>query len=159
MDRMRNGLARAVPSSARSGSPPLCSPLQPTGQGTGSPSVETVGQGCSSPLDDRPPVWVRITVPKLGFELILPAQCRIQSTQESGSQPVYVAHSIATEPTGADQSRPLVPPSEEERAVRLLLVWSGRRDLNPRPPAPKAGALPSCATSRCDAIPRLRVTA
>ena len=25
---------------------------------------------------------------------------------------------------------------------------SGRRDLNPRPPAPKAGALPSCATSR-----------
>ena len=26
--------------------------------------------------------------------------------------------------------------------------WSGRRDLNPRPPAPKAGALPGCATSR-----------
>jgi predicted MFS family arabinose efflux permease len=26
--------------------------------------------------------------------------------------------------------------------------WSGRRDLNPRPPAPKAGALPNCATSR-----------
>ena len=25
---------------------------------------------------------------------------------------------------------------------------SGRRDLNPRPPAPKAGALPNCATSR-----------
>ena len=25
---------------------------------------------------------------------------------------------------------------------------SGRRDLNPRPPAPKAGALPSCATPR-----------
>jgi hypothetical protein len=26
--------------------------------------------------------------------------------------------------------------------------WSGCRDLNPGPPAPKAGALPSCATSR-----------
>jgi hypothetical protein len=26
---------------------------------------------------------------------------------------------------------------------------SGSRDLNPRPPAPKAGALPSCATPRC----------
>ena len=26
--------------------------------------------------------------------------------------------------------------------------WSGRRDLNPRPPAPKAGALPGCATPR-----------
>src|SRR5438874_7868819 len=27
-------------------------------------------------------------------------------------------------------------------------IWSGRRDLNSRPPAPKAGALPGCATSR-----------
>ena len=26
--------------------------------------------------------------------------------------------------------------------------WSGRRDLNPRPPAPHAGALPDCATTR-----------
>ena len=29
---------------------------------------------------------------------------------------------------------------------------SGRRDLNPRPPAPKAGALPSCATSRLEDV-------
>ena len=27
--------------------------------------------------------------------------------------------------------------------------WSGRRDLNPRPPPPQGGALPSCATARC----------
>jgi hypothetical protein len=27
--------------------------------------------------------------------------------------------------------------------------WSGREDLNLRPPAPKAGALPGCATPRC----------
>jgi len=27
--------------------------------------------------------------------------------------------------------------------------WSGRVDLNHRPPAPEAGALPGCATSRC----------
>ncbi len=27
-------------------------------------------------------------------------------------------------------------------------VWSGRRDSNSRPPAPKAGALPGCATPR-----------
>jgi hypothetical protein len=26
--------------------------------------------------------------------------------------------------------------------------WSGRRDLNSGPPAPKAGALPGCATPR-----------
>ena len=30
--------------------------------------------------------------------------------------------------------------------------WSGRLDLNQRPPAPKAGALPGCATPR---LPRL----
>src|SRR5262245_13002308 len=28
--------------------------------------------------------------------------------------------------------------------------WSGRGDLNARPPAPKAGALPGCATPRQD---------
>ena len=27
-------------------------------------------------------------------------------------------------------------------------IWSGREDLNLRPPAPHAGALPSCATPR-----------
>ena len=33
----------------------------------------------------------------------------------------------------------------EQHTVRN---WSGRRDLNPRHPAPKAGALPGCATPR-----------
>ena len=33
-------------------------------------------------------------------------------------------------------------------AVAIGLSRSGRRDLNPRPPAPKAGALPGCATPR-----------
>ena len=28
------------------------------------------------------------------------------------------------------------------------MFWSGRRDLNSGPPAPKAGALPGCATPR-----------
>ena len=32
--------------------------------------------------------------------------------------------------------------------VTLLFSWSGRGDLNARPPAPKAGALPGCATPR-----------
>ena len=31
---------------------------------------------------------------------------------------------------------------------RFLLNWSGRLDSNQRPPAPKAGALPGCATPR-----------
>ena len=33
-------------------------------------------------------------------------------------------------------------------AYCLLIFWSGRDDLNVRPPAPKAGALPGCATPR-----------
>ena len=41
-------------------------------------------------------------------------------------------------------------------AAGRVTQWSGRRDLNPRPPAPKAGALPSCATSRCDESKDLR---
>src|SRR5258708_23313194 len=31
---------------------------------------------------------------------------------------------------------------------RTVIDWSGREDLNLRPPAPKAGALPGCATPR-----------
>ena len=30
----------------------------------------------------------------------------------------------------------------------LSFDWSGWRDLNPRPPRPERGALPSCATPR-----------
>ena len=75
------------------------------------------------------------------------------------------------DPGGTDaQSRPRHPPAEtaldppaRRRRTHLALghvaltrrgptaqraVRSGRRDLNPRPPAPKAGALPGCATSR-----------
>ena len=33
-----------------------------------------------------------------------------------------------------------------------LSYWSGREDLNLRPPAPKAGALPGCATPRTDGL-------
>ncbi len=38
--------------------------------------------------------------------------------------------------------------SSSRRETRLTLIGSGRRDLNPRHPAPKAGALPGCATPR-----------
>ena len=38
----------------------------------------------------------------------------------------------------------------QQSAARL--VWSGRADLNRGPPAPKAGALPGCATPRLHLI-------
>ena len=34
------------------------------------------------------------------------------------------------------------------KRVSPLFNWSGRGDSNARPPAPKAGALPGCATPR-----------
>ena len=42
--------------------------------------------------------------------------------------------------------RPLLYPTELQ--ARDVRKWSGRADLNGRPPAPKAGALPGCATPR-----------
>ncbi len=39
------------------------------------------------------------------------------------------------------------------------LKWSGRRDLNSRPLAPQASALPGCATSRWNPLPRMTMTA
>ena len=48
-------------------------------------------------------------------------------------------------PGGISQGRRTSPPG----LVELVEAWwSGRRDLNPRPPRPKRGALPDCATSR-----------
>src|SRR6266700_6390664 len=43
----------------------------------------------------------------------------------------------------ARRSSSLAPPNAGQ-----MLAWSGRPDLNRRPPAPKAGALPGCATPR-----------
>ena len=39
--------------------------------------------------------------------------------------------------------------------ITILNQLSGRRDLNPRPPRPERGALPSCATTRKLAIYKL----
>ena len=43
---------------------------------------------------------------------------------------------------------PLLYPAELQAEVSSVGYWSGREDLNLRPPAPKAGALPGCATPR-----------
>ena len=42
----------------------------------------------------------------------------------------------------------LVSVRMRRRPAARRMFWSGRGDLNSRPPAPKAGALPGCATSR-----------
>src|SRR5438309_10704684 len=45
---------------------------------------------------------------------------------------------------GTTSSHPLLARNQPNS----LRNWSGREDLNLRPPAPKAGALPGCATPR-----------
>src|SRR5689334_16713237 len=47
--------------------------------------------------------------------------------------------------TGVAANGKAPPRPSEERSVKR---WSGRPDSNRRPPAPKAGALPGCATPR-----------
>jgi hypothetical protein len=46
--------------------------------------------------------------------------------------------------------RPLLPDKNKTGPKAGLVhdFWSGRRDLNPRPPVPQTGALPDCATPR-----------
>src|ERR1700760_321670 len=42
-----------------------------------------------------------------------------------------------------------------ERGGQPTFEWSGRRDSNPRPSAPKADALPDCATPRLFLVYRI----
>ena len=54
----------------------------------------------------------------------------------------------------ASSNRSLITTSEAKKRHQMMSFskndWSGRQDLNLRPPAPQAGALPSCATPRHD---------
>ncbi len=50
-----------------------------------------------------------------------------------------------------EQSAHRRPGAEPLERIRADLRWSGREDSNLRHPAPKAGALPGCATPRCPA--------
>ena len=47
------------------------------------------------------------------------------------------------------------PPGISLGGVFVCIYWSGRGDLNARPPEPHSGALPDCATARVDSA-RLR---
>ncbi len=46
---------------------------------------------------------------------------------------------------GKGAGQPIIP---QEQFATVNVGWSGREDLNLRHPAPKAGALPGCATPR-----------
>ena len=42
----------------------------------------------------------------------------------------------------------LINIKKTNRKYKIVLLWSGQRDLNPRPSAPQTDALPSCAMAR-----------
>ncbi len=46
---------------------------------------------------------------------------------------------------------------KQQATNNIFIIWSGREDLNLRPPAPKAGALPDCATPRHFCCPHTTV--
>ncbi|SJM89104.1 hypothetical protein CRENPOLYSF1_100015 [Crenothrix polyspora] len=55
---------------------------------------------------------------------------------------------------------PATPSLEGWCSIRLSYkrkMWSGWRDSNPRHPAPKAGALPNCATPRLSSATNLTI--
>ena len=58
-----------------------------------------------------------------------------------------------TDPPGTARNAPFVQPAfgpSPKKCQQIAIEWSGRRDLNPRRRAPKARALPDCATPRGD---------
>jgi hypothetical protein len=74
--------------------------------------------------------------------IVLPESTRLHSP--SCDWRTFCALSASTAVSG----RLRRPSSGTRIKIDNALTSSGWRDSNPRPPAPKAGALPSCATSR-----------
>ena len=74
-------------------------------------------------------------------------QVRVETHEERLSHGVQLLVSLSVEkgvqlfPQDAEMKKP-------DRASGQAFLWSGWRDLNPRPPAPHAGALPGYATPR-----------
>ena len=86
--------------------------------------------------------------------------CRLQSETRKrvGSRPAYVQRVSDKHKTtitnhllslffGTDVHNDTLPNKKSE-CPHEHSDWSERRDLNPRPPPPQGGALPSCATPR-----------
>ena len=82
-----------------------------------------------------------------------------QPPSTASSLPMVPRHAPATFPTsgvhwGSKEQvgkKKMPGPSSIPQWLRHL-QWSGRLDLNQRPLAPQASALPGCATPRCEAL-------
>jgi hypothetical protein len=65
----------------------------------------------------------------------------------TGIEPAWPAWKAGTLPLSYTRKGGLTSLNRSTYSMQEVR-WSGRQDLNLRPPAPKAGALPSCATPR-----------
>src|SRR5690606_11352248 len=83
-------------------------------------------------------------------EELLELQLRVAHRLGAEERPgPFRREGIRPEPEGRDQhGRSALPAASCRRALRRLLKWSGRMDLNQRPLSPHASALPGCATPR-----------
>lgn len=79
-----------------------------------------------------------------GFDSRHPARLRKRLWSQRTPEPLIYLLERATgiEPASSAWKAGVLPLNYARK------IWSGRQDLNLRHPAPKAGALPNCATSR-----------
>ncbi len=71
----------------------------------------------------------------------------LRPTTDTVSEPAWL-DSPASDWSRSEQSKPNNRRRPYTRARKRPCVWSGQRDSNPRPSAPKADALPDCAMPR-----------
>ena len=93
--------------------------------------------------------------PRSAHSTPAPSRPGSSSALDAGPRPSASWRSLAAErhprgraPRAGDHRRRQGPSGAESRGAPGGGKWSGRADLNGRPPAPKAGALPGCATPR-----------
>ena len=105
----------------------------------------------SSSTEGLPPLATRRLLTTFNQESTL-GRCRLWrvSTIPLRLQPPPDSHGAPGRTRTCDPRlrRPLLYPAELRAPRVQATIWSGQRDSNPRPPAPKAGALPACAMPR-----------
>ena len=78
-----------------------------------------------------------------------PSSCRERAAEfESASSQIVTVWDLVLRRKAVEIEERERELGDPHRRIHARYFWSGRRDLNSGPPAPKAGALPGCATPR-----------
>ena len=98
---------------------------------------------CQARRSRRSGTWI-------GFSCVTPAAGAGRRRGSHAGCGTAAVHSIGTSSQGSVSQLPALPGIVDAKPAN----WSGQRDLNPRPSAPKADALPDCAMPRRAGIVR-----